>query len=230
MPYTASSGVAEIEVEDQTYLKYSGPTSGYYYVELPVTATLYDKFTGKGIQNAGEEVDFELPATSCSAYTVANGGGVANCNLPLPIATGSYVMTVNYSGDSTYMPATLKVPFKVLNSINTVTGSGVAAGDVFSLTASYVAGGKTPTGSFKWTDTTQKVAFASTSLVGLGVMSGTIAYIGGAGTENGKSGYKFLVTAVAGGAGTGQVTVVITGKTGTYTESGQLTSGSITIH
>ena len=227
VPYTSSSATAQLKVEDNTYLQYVGPSNGYYYTTEPVSATLYDKFTGKPIINDPEQINFDVDGASVEPMSGNNGTAIGDLQLTVP--PGSYTMIVTFSGDGEYMPSEVKEPFKVLNSVNTVTGNGTAAGDTFNLAVQYKAGGKAPTGSFTWKDTTQNVSFSSTSLVGLGVM-GNYAFIGGKGTVAGKSGtYTFLVTAVAGGAGSGQITVQIAGKGLNYTQSGQLTAGSITI-
>ena len=106
-------------------LSYSGPTSALSGSTATFSATLT---SASGTPVQGAPIDFSLGSLTASATT--SSSGVASASLDLNTSPGSYLLLVEFPGNSTYAPGVAEVPFVVESPTGlTYTGATSATYD-----------------------------------------------------------------------------------------------------
>ncbi len=118
-----------------------------------------------------------------------------------------------------------------------ITGSGTIKTDcaggcgTFSLSAGYRDGKRW--GSLTYIDSSKNLTLRSTGITAYSAVNGTTRLVKGSATVNGKSGFRFEVKVADNGKGTTdtfEIKVFNSAGTLTYTASGKLICGNLTLH
>jgi hypothetical protein len=212
---------------------------GQTVTEAPIGSSVHDTVTVSGTQGTPTgNVTFQLfAATDCTGTktdetTTLDANGTASSSATTVPTTGlSYKVAYDSLSDPNYTDATSACePLSPLPASWSATGSGTIAGNgqvSFSLSAK--VNGNSATGSC-----TVVEAKTKTKIKCLGVTSaelsngGTVATLTGPATINGTPTTYTIVARDAGSPGVGADSFSITA--GSFTRSGTLTSGNLTIH
>ena len=128
-----------------TTLTYTGSTTSDFHDAAIVSAHLVDTTTGDPI--AGVLITFVLNGTeSCSDETDASGN--ASCSITPNEPQGTYTLTADFAGDTTYEPSSVSTPFIVTREQTETTYTGptgaVVNGSTVTLSGVLEEDGVTP--------------------------------------------------------------------------------------
>lgn len=176
-----------------TNLTYKGPTSAMTGSTIGVSGTLT---SASGSPIASAPLDFTLGSLSAGATT--SSSGVASTSLTLNVSPGTYLLQVEFPGNSTYAPSVVEVPF-VVESPVTIAYTGPSSGTyaqpvTFTASLSNTATGQAITGATLDFSLGTMSFSAATSSSGVASVTETLSAPAGSDT---------LVITYAGGGGNG---------------------------